>query len=703
MMQMQAHNGSVNYSKGEMNMRGDDSLAHREMAIDVPSSFVPHPKERPRLTNSGKEEKLKKYQHDIKARKDQELRLQKEQDFLRASLRESKKLQNLEKRSGAANGNSASPDGFVNKAFDRDGGEYASMNEAVSDKTKWLESARVDVGKAVSTQQILNLLHALRAKLGNNSNELRVMNNLFNNVQFQDSVTLYNQVTKAKKGDKPTSSPPQPIAPDVYAAIQRSESKQAMQLRDILLRPPFKEVLLPRGHQAMLSTISADTQSPVSPVSSSSRVSAVEKADQYGESKIDIIHVRKTADPLGATVKNEGESVIIGRIVRGGVADKSGQLCEGDELLEVNGIPMRGKTINEVSDLLAGMTGELEFVLVPSGSQRYSRDMQERKTSVRALFDYDPEEDQFIPCQELGVSFTTGDILHVINQEDPNWWQAYREGEEDQALAGLVPSKLFWENREQLRLQILAETAEADNQTACCPSGKKKRKKSQYGVDEIDTDDILTYEEVTQYFPQPNRKRPIVLIGPPDVGRKELRQRLLETDSERFAAAIPHTSRMRREDEEDGKDYYFTAKHLFEADIRANKFVEHGHFQKDFYGTSLESIRQVVNSGKICVLNLHPQAIKSLRVSDVKPYVVFIAAPNMHILKENITKSSGKEPTVDHCRNIIDKGREMEIKYSHYFDFIINNSNISTAFQELLAEVNRLEVVPQWVPSEWLK
>lgn len=64
---------------------------------------------------------------------------------------------------------------------------------------------------------------------------------------------------------------------------------------------------------------------------------------------------------------------------------------------------------------------------------------------------------------------------------------------------------------------------------------------------------------------------------------------------------------MRREDEEDGKDYYFTARHLFEADIRANKFVEHGIYEKDYYGTSLESIRNVVHSGKICVLNLHPQ------------------------------------------------------------------------------------------------
>ena len=47
--------------------------------------------------------------------------------------------------------------------------------------------------------------------------------------------------------------------------------------------------------------------------------------------------------------------------------------------------------------------------------------------------------------RELGMSFQKGDILHVISQEDENWWQAYREGEEDQTLAGLVPSKKFQE------------------------------------------------------------------------------------------------------------------------------------------------------------------------------------------------------------------------------------------------------------------
>lgn len=52
---------------------------------------------------------------------------------------------------------------------------------------------------------------------------------------------------------------------------------------------------------------------------------------------------------------------------------------------------------------------------------------------------------------------------------------------------------------------------------------------------------MLTYEEVALYYPRANHKRPIVLIGPPNIGRHELRQRLMQ-DSERFAAAIPRKS-----------------------------------------------------------------------------------------------------------------------------------------------------------------
>lgn len=68
-------------------------------------------------------------------------------------------------------------------------------------------------------------------------------------------------------------------------------------------------------------------------------------------------------------MRNDGDAVIIGRIVRGGAAEKSGLLHEGDEVLEVNGVEMRGKSINDVCDILSVMTGPLTFIIVPSANR----------------------------------------------------------------------------------------------------------------------------------------------------------------------------------------------------------------------------------------------------------------------------------------------------------------------------------------------
>lgn len=280
---------------------------------------------------------------------------------------------------------------------------------------------------------------------------------------------------------------------------------------------------------------------------------------------IRIIQIEKSTEPLGATILNEGEAVVIGRIVRGGAAERSGLLHERDEILEVNGIEMSGKNVNDVCSLLGAMTGTLTFLIVPAGSSPplggISVGREPPVLHVRAHFDYDPEDDRYIPCRELGISFQKGDVLHVISRDDPNWWQSYREGEEDQTLAGLIPSQSFQHQREAMRLAAAGEAGLAGHRggkggakgsTLLCvkKSGKGRKKKgkasSEAGYplyatttpDEPDPEEILTYEEVSLYYPRASHKRPIVLIGPPNIGRHELRQRLM-ADSDRFAAAVP--------------------------------------------------------------------------------------------------------------------------------------------------------------------
>ncbi|XP_044254352.1 protein PALS1 isoform X2 [Tribolium madens] len=641
---------------------------------------------------------IKKYQ--IRKRKEEEDRIAAQNDFLKRSLRGSRKLQALESR----------PQGTVNDAFAVDETQDSSRST-----TPTLEKEVVHTvygyGDLVASVQRLQLQlkkAGAGGGLGGLEGRVAAVQSLLLSPQFGRALAVHNKVQTVRSRTTPRPAPiAQTALRDCLDALGNSQSAYAVELASLLTGYELEALMV--AHDGVASTLPPDSTSPGAP--------PVEPPpalpERFHEENIKIIKIEKSTEPLGATVRNEGDAVVIGRVVRGGAADKSGLLHEGDEILEVNGIEMRGKSVNAVCDILQGMEGTLTFLIVPA-SQARSHSGRDSVLHVRAHFDYDPEEDMYIPCRELGISFQKGDVLHVISQDDPNWWQAYREGEEDQTLAGLVPSQSFQHYRESMRLaaeERMARPQRKSSTLLCGKTAKRKKKKGAYAeggypiyanaVDEHDPEEILTYEEVSLYYPRANNKRPIVLIGPPNIGRHELRQRLME-DSERFAAAIPHTSRARKENEVDGQDYHFITRAQFEADILSRKFVEHGEYEKAYYGTSLDAIRSVVNSGKICVLNLHPQSLKILRTSDLKPYVVFVAPPSLEKLRQKKIRN-GEAYKEEELKDIIEKAREMEDKYGHFFDMIIINNDTERAYHQLLSEINSLEREPQWVPAAWVK
>ena len=69
---------------------------------------------------------------------------------------------------------------------------------------------------------------------------------------------------------------------------------------------------------------------------------------------------------------------------------------------------------------------------------------------MRAQFEYDPLDDDLIPCAQAGIPFNTGDILQIISKDDHNWWQARKVAAA--GTAGLIPSpelQVDTENRER--------------------------------------------------------------------------------------------------------------------------------------------------------------------------------------------------------------------------------------------------------------
>ncbi len=83
-----------------------------------------------------------------------------------------------------------------------------------------------------------------------------------------------------------------------------------------------------------------------------------------------VVKIMKQNEPLGATVRNEGERVVIGRVVKGGAAERSAQLFPGDEVLEVNGLKLKGKSVHDICDTLCQMTGTLTFVIIPGPANK---------------------------------------------------------------------------------------------------------------------------------------------------------------------------------------------------------------------------------------------------------------------------------------------------------------------------------------------
>ncbi|KAM6954550.1 MAGUK p55 subfamily member 5b [Aplochiton taeniatus] len=636
---------------------------HRERAVDCPGEGAGTTPPPPRCNTQM--ERIQHYQEELRKKREEEGRGKHEIDPS-ASLRLKKLSQNPKV-------------GIDNPTFE--GPEEASKGSR--------EPPIQD-----PAAELAELLGALRRVQGcledaQSQEDVKLVYQLLNQDDFQSAFAVHSAVTQqmSRAGHtSPITAQAQGLCHEVQRILQASQQKEGVELKALLTTPHLQALM--EAH---------DCVAELEPEPG-------ESVTQYLGETVKLVRLEKARDiPLGATVRNDMDSVVVSRLVKGGAAEKSGLLSEGDEILEINSIPVRGKSVNDVHDLLLQMHGTLTFLLIPS-SQNKPAPPRQNVIHVRSYFDYDPSDDPFVPCRELGLSFQKGDILHVISQDDPNWWQAYRDGDEDnQPLAGLIPGKSFQQQRETLKKTIVERNPETQGKLWCAKKNKKQKKKTMYNpVTNADNfDDILTYEEMALYHQPANRKRPVALIGPPGSGQDELRRRLLSLEPDRFSGAIPHTTRASRTHERNGREYHFVNRVAFETDQAAGKFIESGEYERNLYGTSSDSVRQVINSGRICLMCLHTKSLRVLRSSNLKPYVILIAPPSQERLRTLLAKE-GKNPKPEELKEIIEKAREMEQSYGHLFDAAIVNAEPDTAFHELRRMIEKLDTEPQWVPSSWL-
>ncbi|MEJ1283986.1 hypothetical protein NN561_014965 [Cricetulus griseus] len=445
------------------------------------------------------------------------------------------------------------------------------------------------------------------------------------------------------------------------------QSSTAAELARILQEPHFQSLL--ETHDSVASkTYETPPPSPgLDPTFSNQPVPP---------DAVRMVGIRKTAgEHLGVTFRVEGGELVIARILHGGMVAQQGLLHVGDIIKEVNGQPV-GSDPRALQELLRSASGSVILKILPS----YQEPHLPRQVFVKCHFDYDPARDSLIPCKEAGLRFNAGDLLQIVNQDDANWWQAcHVEG----GSAGLIPSQLLEEKRKAFVKRDLELTP----------------------TSEFDRHELLIYEEVARM--PPFRRKTLVLIGAQGVGRRSLKNKLILWDPDRYGTTVPYTSRRPKDTEREGQAYSFVSRGEMESDIRAGRYLEHGEYEGNLYGTRIDSIRGVVASGKVCVLDVNPQAVKVLRTAEFVPYVVFIEAPDFETLRamNRAALESGvstKQLTEADLRRTVEESSRIQRGYGHYFDLSLVNSNLERTFRELQAAMEKLRTEPQWVPVSWV-
>ncbi|KFU97352.1 MAGUK p55 subfamily member 3, partial [Pterocles gutturalis] len=436
--------------------------------------------------------------------------------------------------------------------------------------------------------------------------------------------------------------------------------------------------------------------------------------DDFDEESLKIVRLVKNKEPLGATIRRDEHTgaVIVARIMRGGAADRSGLVHVGDELREVNGITVLHKRPEEISQILAQSQGAITLKIIPAVKEEDR--LKDNKVFMRALFCYNPKEDRAIPCQEAGLPFKRRHVLEVVSQDDPTWWQAKRVGDTN-LRAGLIPSKQFQERRLTYRRTI--GTLQNPRTIKKPLSGLRRsfrlsRKENNLNegkqAEQAEAAEFLTYEEVTKYQQQPGeQQRLVVLIGCLGAKLSELKQKVVSENPQEYGVAVPHTTRSKKSHEKEGVEYNFVSKQSFETDVQQNKFVEHGEYKENLYGTSLEAIRSVMAKKKVCLVDVVPEAVKHLRTPEFKPYVIFVKPlvpeKKKHVLKSPISEEISAPLQDEEQQEIINSAAFIEEQYGHLIDTVLVKEDLQSACNQLKTVLEKLNKDSFWVPVNWVR
>lgn len=172
----------------------------------------------------------------------------------------------------------------------------------------------------------------------------------------------------------------------------------------------------------------------------------------------------------------------------------------------------------------------------------------------------------------------------------------------------------------------------------------------------------------------------IVYSGPSGVGKSTILHEVLKDESLNLEFSVSMTTRLPREGEVDGKDYFFVSKETFKKAIEDDKFLEHARYVENYYGTPRDYVEQERNKGKNVILEIDVQGGLQVIEKCSDCISIFVMPPSIDELRNRLSGRGTEREEVVNKR--IDQAQR-EINQGSVYKYHVVNNEIETSIKEV--------------------
>jgi guanylate kinase len=174
----------------------------------------------------------------------------------------------------------------------------------------------------------------------------------------------------------------------------------------------------------------------------------------------------------------------------------------------------------------------------------------------------------------------------------------------------------------------------------------------------------------------------LVLSSPSGAGKTTLARRLLEGEPG-LEMSVSYTTRKKRKDEIEGRDYHFVDRETFASMRDHGEFLEWAVVFDNYYGTRRKPVEQALTNGRDVLFDVDWQGAEKLRAEAGADVVtVFILPPSGKALEQRLTERAQDSAEVVYARM---RGASNEIQHWGDYDYVVINHDVNQSLASLRA------------------